>query len=188
MFWRSLGKGFRMRAAMLCVVTGAALATTAYSAQVKWVPLNKPPVATPNPSTPSAPVAAEPQTPSPTPEQMTSALLDQMENGGEVDRVKAFDVSKSVNELWFACLARAEQRLRNSKEENVETIGTAVLGSCASEEQLYIRSLRLIFRNYGPVEMNRQVSRADGDAREKAREAITTYLVNYRLSPPQPKK
>ena len=190
MFWRSLGKGHRMRAAMLCVITGAALATTAYSAQVKWVPLNKSPLAKPNPSTPSAPVAAEPQAPSPTAVQMASAVLDQMENQrhwGSADRIKAKNLSGDVDHLWISCLNEAELRLRDSKDE-VAMIATAVLGSCEVGEHLLDRTIRLVFRGYDPVKAEGQVERIERDVHEQAREGTITHLVKYRLSRPQPTK
>lgn len=49
-----------MRVAMLSAIIGVALATTAHSAQVKWVPLNKPPAAKPNPTPPPVPPAPVP--------------------------------------------------------------------------------------------------------------------------------
>jgi hypothetical protein len=119
-----------------------------------------------------------------------SALLDQLENQhdwGDADRARAEELSKAVNTLWFVCLGKAELRLHDSKDE-VATIATAVLGSCESAEQLYVRSLRSVFRGHGPVEIHEMVSRIDADARGQARERIITYLVNYRLSPPQHQK
>ncbi len=127
---------------------------------------------------------AQSQSPSPTPEQIASAVLDQMENQrhwGSADRIKAKSLTGDMDHLWITCLNRAELRLRDSKDE-VAAIATAVLGSCEIDEHLLDQSIRLVFRGYDPAKAEEQVEKIERDAREQAREGTITHLVKYRIS------
>lgn len=131
------------------------------------------------------------QAPSPrSPEQKADALariaLDGMESRhewGDAERADAKGLSEDLIVVWAACWKEQELRLRSSQDP-VETIATAVLGSCAAEELLFIRAARLVFRGIADsATTNEYVTKLVAHSRELGREKVITDLVNYRLHP-----
>jgi hypothetical protein len=106
----------------------------------------------------------------------------------ENDRLVAQSIAKDAGGEWASCLKQSEGRLRQSSEA-VETVATAVLGSCLTEERLYRRALAASFRGLAdPMQRSAQAEKLVGDLRASRREEIISQLVNDRLPPSKPKK
>lgn len=118
-------------------------------------------------------------------------LVEQSENQrdwSENDRLVAQGVAKTAGGEWASCLQESEDRLRRSSEA-VETVATAIMGSCLMEEHVYQRALAASFRGLAdPMQRTAQAEKLVGDLRTSRREEIISHLVNDRLNPPKPKK
>ena len=131
-----------------------------------------------------APLAATPK-----PEDRIAALtllvntFENQQEWSENDRLVATEIAKTSGGLWRSCLERAEDRLRRSKEA-VETVATAVMGSCLIEEYLYQRSLAASFRGLAdPMQRTAQAKSIVEVARANRREQVIAHLVNDRVPP-----
>jgi hypothetical protein len=115
-----------------------------------------------------------------------SALLDQLENQrewSEADRGRAVELAKFLRGEWSLCLMTVEERLRRSTEA-VETVVTAVLGGCLTEERVYQRSYATALRGLAdPVARSSQAREGVATIRAGTREEIISRLVNDRLAP-----
>lgn len=118
------------------------------------------------------------------------ALIDQLENQrewSEADRSRAVDLAKLKGAAWRSCLDLAEQYLRRSKEP-IETVATAIFGTCLEPQRSYQRSYAVALRGLAnPIERTAQAQRGVEAARADAREGIISRLVAARLPPPNPK-
>ena len=126
-----------------------------------------------------------PDTPTP-----ADVLIDQLENQqewSEADRLRAVDLAKLKGAAWRSCLDLAEQQLQRSKEP-VETVATAILGTCLTPQRAYQKAYAVALRGLAdPTERTAQALRSVEAARSSAREAIISRLVASRL-PPQSAK
>ena len=120
-----------------------------------------------------------------------SLLVESSENQrdwSENDRLIAQSVAKSAADEWTSCLKQSEDRFSRSSE-TVETVATAIMGSCLTEERLYRRALADSFRGVAePMQRTVQAEKLVGDLRDRRREEIISQLVSDRLPPSKPKK
>jgi hypothetical protein len=106
----------------------------------------------------------------------------------ENDRLVAESIAKDAGSEWTSCLKQSEDRLRRSSEA-VETVTTAILGSCLTEEHLYQRALAASFRGLAdPMQRAAEAEKLVGNLRASRREEIISQLVSDRLPPTKPKK
>lgn len=118
---------------------------------------------------------------------MVQASEDQRE-WTDSDRVIAQTVAKEAGDEWTSCLKQSEDRLRRSSEA-VETVATAIFGSCTAEEQLYRRAFAASLRGVAePIQRTAAAEKLVGDLRVTRREEIISQLVGERLPSAKPKK
>lgn len=114
------------------------------------------------------------------------ALIDQLENQrqwSEADRLRAVDLAKLKGASWRSCLDLSETHLRRSTEP-VETVATAILGSCLIQERAYQRGYAVALRGMAnPMERAAQARDGVEKVRNSAREEIISRLVSARLPP-----
>jgi hypothetical protein len=113
-----------------------------------------------------------------------AVTLDQLEaekDWSEDDRDRAIAAARLRNDMWSGCLRRAQTRLQRSKEP-VETVATAVMGSCLDQEDEYLRALKLAYRGLiSPTESTARAERMVARGRATKREALVARLVALRL-------
>lgn len=94
---------------------------------------------------------------------------------------KAADAAKVSVSLYRECNVRRRNQLQVSKE-SVADVVTAIMAGCASEESLMGRAFSLSLRGkLNPVDRQQMGEEGMKGSREKMREALTAYLVEYRL-------
>lgn len=114
-----------------------------------------------------------------------TAELEARKDWSEQDRVRAEAVARLRVDDWGICLRNAKTRLQRSTEP-VETVATAIFGSCVREEKVYETVLILSLR--GRIAADQRVDLARGivaRTRGQARETFVAELVTERITPPR---
>lgn len=111
------------------------------------------------------------------------AELESKRDWTEADRTRAKAVTELTLIFWGRCLRNAHLRLQRSTEA-VETVATAILGSCLQEEHSYRRAAPISYRGkLNPIEREELAETAVSTARANTRETIISKLVTERLTP-----